>query len=90
MQQQFQYITSGRIPRTIIVVVEGDLQSGGTLRPGDDLTITGLLTYRYHKLKKEYHVVPYLILYANHIVIQKTNTHVLNDELTDTLSMLNT
>lgn len=73
MQEQFQYISSGKIPQTIIVIIEGDFENGGIFRPGDDLTITGLLTYRYIKLKKDFIVPLQLVIYSNNIVVQKAN-----------------
>lgn len=27
MQEQFQYISSGKIPQTVIVIIEGDFQN---------------------------------------------------------------
>ena len=44
-------------------------------RPGDDLTISGILSYRYKKLQKDYKIQPQMILLANSIVIQKTNSN---------------
>ena len=52
MQEQFQYISTGKIPQTIPVIVEGDFDNLGPFRAGDDLTITGFLGYRYNSLKK--------------------------------------
>ena len=82
MQEQFQYISSGKIPQTIVVIIEGDFENGNTFRPGDDLTITGLLTYRYNtKLRKDAVLPLQLVIYSNTIVVQKANKSNFNDEL---------
>ena len=81
MQEQFQYISSGRIPQTVIVIIEGDFQNVENFRAGDDLTITGLLSSRFVRLKNESYLSPQLVLYANHIALQKSQKSMFEDDL---------
>ena len=81
MQEQFQYISSGRIPQTVIVIIEGDFQNVEYFRAGDDLTITGLLSSRFVRLRNESYLSPQLVLYANHIALQKSQKSMFEDDL---------
>ena len=70
VQEQFQYISSGKIPQTISVILEGDISGETIFRPGDDITITGLLCYRYKPFRKDFKIMPQMILVANNITIE--------------------
>jgi DNA replicative helicase MCM subunit Mcm2 (Cdc46/Mcm family) len=82
VQEQFQFISSGKIPQTLTVVMEGSV-STVPFRPGDDLTITGVLSYRYKKLQKDFAILPQLIVAANSILIEKSGNYIsqTNEEL---------
>lgn len=69
VQEQFQFISSGKIPQSITVILEGNVSINTVFRPGDDLTITGILSYRYKKLMKDFTILPQLVIVANSIVI---------------------
>lgn len=55
------------------MVIEGDISGEINFRPGDDVSITGILTYRYKKLLKDFRLQPQLVLIANSIILQKIN-----------------
>ena len=41
-------------------------------RPGDDITVTGILSYRYKPFKQDFKIMPQMILVANHVLIEKS------------------
>ncbi len=45
----------------------------GSFRPGDDVTISGILDYRYKKPLKDTKMICQLIIFANSISLQKQN-----------------
>jgi DNA replicative helicase MCM subunit Mcm2 (Cdc46/Mcm family) len=83
VQEQFQFISSGKIPQAITVVLEGNVAGAAVFRPGDDLTITGVLSYRYKKLMKDFKILSQLIIVANSVVIEKSGNYLSdnNDKL---------
>lgn len=58
-----------------MVVLEGNVSGSSIFRPGDDLTITGVLSYRYKKLMKDFRILPQLIIVANTITIEKSGNY---------------
>lgn len=56
--------------------MEGNISGSSVFRPGDDITITGTLSYRYKKLMKDFKILPQLILVANSIVIEKSGNYI--------------
>jgi hypothetical protein len=55
--------------------MEGNISSSTIFRPGDDLTITGILSYRYKKLINNFKILPQLIIVANSITIEKSGNY---------------
>lgn len=56
--------------------MEGNVSSSSIFRPGDDITITGILSYRYKKLMKEFKIFPQLIIVVNNIIIEKSGNYI--------------
>jgi hypothetical protein len=54
--------------------MEGYL-SAAPFRPGDDLTVTGVLSYRYRKLLKDSQITPQLIIFANSVINEKNGNY---------------
>ncbi|CAM6001735.1 unnamed protein product [Sphagnum balticum] len=76
MQEQFRHISAGKLPQTISVVIEGE---GDAFRAGDDVTISGLLDYRFKKPIPDQKVQVQLILVANQVINQRTGLAREND-----------
>jgi hypothetical protein len=55
--------------------MEGNISGSSVFRPGDDLTITGKLSYRYKKLGADFKISPQLIMVANSIIIEKSGNY---------------
>jgi DNA helicase MCM9 len=72
IQEHFKHIESGKLPQNLTVLVEGNLAS--TFRPGDDITVSGILDYRYKKPAKDMKMICQLIIFANSITLQKQTT----------------
>jgi DNA replicative helicase MCM subunit Mcm2 (Cdc46/Mcm family) len=47
IQEQFKHISAGKLPQTLTIIVEGGLEDN--FRPGDDITVSGILDYRFKK-----------------------------------------
>jgi DNA helicase MCM9 len=47
MQEQFKHISAGKLPQAMTVIIEGNFTN--SFRPGDDITISGIIDYRYKK-----------------------------------------
>lgn len=56
--------------------MEGNVSSSSIFRPGDDITITGILSYRYKKLMKEFKIFPQLIIVVNNVIIEKSGNYI--------------
>ena len=84
VQEQFQFISSGKIPQTITVILEGDVGRDTVFRPGDDITITGLLSYRSKPFRQDFKIMPQMILVANYISIEKSQSSNLKEDREDT------
>jgi DNA replicative helicase MCM subunit Mcm2 (Cdc46/Mcm family) len=71
IQEHFKHIDSGKMPQNLTVIIEGSMSSN--FRPGDDVTISGILDYRYKKPAKDIKMICQLIIFANSISLQKTH-----------------
>nr|XP_047132529.1 DNA helicase MCM9 [Hydra vulgaris] len=67
IQEQVQNLHFGHIPRSIWVLLEDDLVD--SCKPGDDVTITGIVLQRWKSLYKDNKCDVELVLKANHVVI---------------------
>jgi DNA helicase MCM9 len=63
LQEQFKHISAGRLPQSVVVVMEGPM--GATWRPGDDLVVSGVLEYRFKKPANDQRMQMQLIIVAN-------------------------
>lgn len=52
LQEPFRHMISGKMPQSLAVLVEGESLIDN-FRPGDDVYVSGVLTYRYDKLLKD-------------------------------------
>lgn len=77
IQEQFKHISAGKLPQTLTIIVEGGLEDN--FRPGDDITVSGILDYRFKKPGSEQKVQMQMVLLANNITIQKSYTAKEND-----------
>lgn len=60
------------MPQTLTVVIEGNFPN--TFRPGDNISVSGILDYRFKKPVKEIKLQAQLILFANNITLLKLNS----------------
>ncbi len=61
-----------------MIVIEGVI--GGNWRPGDDIVVSGILTYRFKKPMPDQRMQMQLIIVANSIHLQKS---ILTKDLAD-------
>jgi DNA replicative helicase MCM subunit Mcm2 (Cdc46/Mcm family) len=59
------------LPQTLTIIIEGNFAN--TFRPGDDITVSGVIDYRYKKPARDMKMQCQLVFFANNIVIQKIN-----------------
>lgn len=87
LQEPFRHMVSGKMPQSITVVIEGESLID-SCRPGDDVFVSGLVTYRYDKFAKERVATGDIILVSNNIVTKKRKNFRENQEFSDTMSQL--
>lgn len=68
------------------MIIEGDIIGPSAFRLGDDITITGILGYRYKKLQRDVKVSPQMVLIANHIAVEKSKFTNESDDRDETQS----
>lgn len=67
LQEPFRHMISGKMPQSIMVLVEGESLID-SFRPGDNVYVSGVLTYRYEKLIKDRLAPAEIIFVANNVV----------------------
>jgi DNA helicase MCM9 len=68
VQEQIQKLDVGTIPRSIWVVLENDLVD--VCKAGDDISVTGIVTRRWHPVVMDTRCDMEVILVANHVQVQ--------------------
>lgn len=87
LQEPFRHMISGKMPQSITVLVEGE-NLIDKFRPGEDVYVSGVLTYRYERLLKDRTVPAEVIFLANNIVGTRRRSFKENHEFSETLSQL--
>eukprot|EP00117_Sycon_ciliatum_P040265 scpid10796/ scgid29615/ DNA replication licensing factor MCM9; Mini-chromosome maintenance deficient 9; Mini-chromosome maintenance deficient domain-containing protein 1 len=87
LQEQVQKLAVGTIPRAMPVLLEDDLVD--VCKPGDDVTVTGVVIQRWQNLYPDSRCDLGLVLLANHIKVNNEQrnsvqvTNELKEEITD-------
>ncbi|GFU32242.1 DNA helicase MCM9 [Nephila pilipes] len=71
IQQQFNTLTVGSVPRSMWVILEDDLVD--TCHPGNDVNVSGVLIQRWKPLNRGNFIDIDLVLYAHNVEVKNKN-----------------
>ncbi|PRD23412.1 UNVERIFIED_CONTAM: DNA helicase [Trichonephila clavipes] len=71
IQQQFNTLTVGSVPRSMWVILEDDLVD--SCHPGNDVNVSGILIQRWKPLSRENFINIDLVLYAHNVEVKNKN-----------------
>jgi DNA helicase MCM9 len=67
VQEKLDLFTAGSVPQSILVLLEDDLVD--CCKPGDDVTINGIVIYRFNKTQVDKRCELELVIHANFIKV---------------------